>query len=81
MFPFDPPKNITKPKVFWCFQGDQKGTYGKKGLTYLGPVFPLYRGYIEGLALMFCKKVFWEISQNPQENTCARAFFKQSCRP
>ena len=23
IFPFDPPKNIRKPKVFWCFQGDQ----------------------------------------------------------
>ena len=26
MFPFD------LPKVFWCFQGDQKGTLGRKGL-------------------------------------------------
>ena len=33
MFPFDPPENIRKPKVFWCFQGDQKGTLGRKGLT------------------------------------------------
>ena len=33
MFPFDPPENIRKPKVFWCFQGDQKGTLGSKGLT------------------------------------------------
>ena len=32
MFPFDPPENIRKPKVFWCFQGDQKGTLGSKGL-------------------------------------------------
>ena len=31
MFPFDPPENIRKPKVF-CFQGDQKGTLGSKGL-------------------------------------------------
>ena len=32
MFPFDPPENIRKPKVFWCFQGDQKGILGSKGL-------------------------------------------------
>ena len=33
MFPFDPPENIRKPKVFWCFQVDQKGTLGRKWLT------------------------------------------------
>ena len=33
MFPFDPPENIRKPKNFWCFQGDQKGTLGSKGLN------------------------------------------------
>ena len=33
MFPFDPPENIRKPKVFSCFQGDQKGTLGRKGLN------------------------------------------------
>ena len=33
MFPFDPPENIRKPKAFLCFQGDQKGTLGRKGLT------------------------------------------------
>ena len=32
IFPFAPPENIRKPKVFWCFQGDQKGTLGSKGL-------------------------------------------------
>ena len=32
MFPFDPPENIRKPKVFSCFQGDQMGTLGRKGL-------------------------------------------------
>ena len=36
MFPFDPPENIRKPLVFWCFQGDQKGTLGRKGLRRLG---------------------------------------------
>ena len=29
---FDSPENIGKPKIFWCFQGDQKGTLGRKGL-------------------------------------------------
>ena len=33
MFHFDPPENIRKPLVFWCFQGDQKGTLGSKGLS------------------------------------------------
>ena len=28
--PFDPPENIRKPKVFWCFQGDQKEILGIK---------------------------------------------------
>ena len=28
--PFDPPETN-----FWCFQGDQKGTLGRKGLTRL----------------------------------------------
>ena len=32
MFPFDSPENIRKPKVFCCFQGDQKGTLGRKEL-------------------------------------------------
>ena len=30
MFPFDPPENIRKRLVFRYFQGDQKGTLGKK---------------------------------------------------
>ena len=34
MFPFDPPENIRKPKVFWCFQGYQKGTLRRKGLMW-----------------------------------------------
>ena len=36
MFSFDPPKNIGKPKVFGCFQGDQKGALGRKGLIKFG---------------------------------------------
>ena len=35
MFPFDPPENIWKPLVFLCFQGNQKGTLGRKGLMIL----------------------------------------------
>ena len=35
MFPFDPPEKIRKPKVFRCFQGDQKGTLGSKGLSHI----------------------------------------------
>ena len=34
MFPFHPPENIRKPLVFLCFQGDQMGTLGSKGLKY-----------------------------------------------
>ena len=26
------PENLKKPKVFWCFQGDQKGALERKGL-------------------------------------------------
>ena len=33
MFPFDPPESFRKPKVFWCFQGGQKGTLRRKGLN------------------------------------------------
>ena len=33
MFPFDPPEKIKKPKVFWYFQGDQKGALGSNGLN------------------------------------------------
>ena len=35
MFPFDSPENIRKPKASRCFQGDQKGTLGRKGLFNL----------------------------------------------
>ena len=33
MFPFDRSENIGKPKVFWCFQGDQKEILGREGLS------------------------------------------------
>ena len=31
--PFCSPENIRKPLVFWCFQGNEKRTSGRKGLT------------------------------------------------
>ena len=37
MFPFDPPENIRKPKVFLIFQGDQRRTLGSKGLREKSP--------------------------------------------
>ena len=46
MFPFDPPENIRKPLVFWCFQGDQKGTLGRKGLS----------------SAKYAKYVFWPLN-------------------
>ena len=39
---FDPPENIRKPKVFWCFQGDQKGTLGSKGLSFSSNISDKY---------------------------------------
>ena len=32
MFPFDPPENIKKTLFFLCFQGEQEGKLGRKGL-------------------------------------------------
>ena len=32
IFLFDSPQNIRKPKVFWCFEGNQKGSLRRKGL-------------------------------------------------
>ena len=34
MFPYEPPENNRKPKVFWCFQGDLKGNFGTKTYNY-----------------------------------------------
>ena len=33
MFHFDPPENAWKTLVFLCFQGDQGGMLGRKGLN------------------------------------------------
>ena len=35
MFPFDPPENIRKLQLFWCFQEDQKGTLQGKWLILM----------------------------------------------
>ena len=35
IFPFDPPRNIRKPLVFWCFQEDQKGISRRKKLRVM----------------------------------------------
>ena len=35
MFPFDLPENIRKPKVSKSFQGNEKGTLGRKGLKQI----------------------------------------------
>ena len=32
IFPFNPPENMRKPMVFWCFQEAQKRTLGRKRL-------------------------------------------------
>ena len=37
MFPFDPPENIRKSKVFLMFQEDQRRTLGSKGLREKSP--------------------------------------------
>ena len=44
MFPFDPPENIPKPKVFLCFQGDQKGTLGRNGSSDINEITSNYFG-------------------------------------
>ena len=58
MFPFDPPENIRKPKVFLCFQGDQKETLGRKGLSenLCGKIY--LKLAIRGLARGKCKMQF-----------------------
>ena len=33
--PCDPLENIRKPLVFWCFQGYQRGAFGRNGLILL----------------------------------------------
>ena len=43
MFPFDLPENIRKAKVFSSFQGDQKETFGRKGLSGNCEVIYFYR--------------------------------------
>ena len=61
MFPFDPPENERKPKVFWRFQGDQKGTFGRNGLkvdNFLGINFHKFHKF----SGQFPKTDIWKIS-------------------
>ena len=44
MLPFDPSENIRNPKVFWGFQGDQKGILGRKMLKENYALFKIYFG-------------------------------------
>ena len=48
MFPFDPPENIRKPKIF-CFQGGQKGTLRRKG-------FSNYASNLSLLCELYCRQ-------------------------
>ena len=41
MFAFDPPENSRKPLVF-CFQGDQKGTSGRRVKTVQTSMMELF---------------------------------------
>ena len=73
MFPFDPPENIRKPKVFWCFQGYQKGTLRRKGLMWDPKdwAFPdddferhIFLRQVRGLVLSFILKLKVSLSLN-----------------
>ena len=78
MFPLNPPENIRNLSVFWCFQGDQKGTLGKKGLkrTTASPnlisvscciLNDLNLPYPLEFGLRFIF-IFWVLYQVPQAN-------------
>ena len=43
MFPFDTPENVRKPPVSRGFQGDQKGTLGRKGLNILCRICQIHK--------------------------------------
>ena len=55
MFPFDPLENIRKPLVFWCFQGDQKGTLGRKGLRRS---ISIRRGFLQDSYKIFTRHMY-----------------------
>ena len=60
MFPFGPPKNISKPKVLWCFQGDRKGTLGRKRLTNIRSRFHFFSIFPFGSPGNIRRpKIFW----------------------
>ena len=54
MLPFDPSENIRNPKVFWGFQGDQKGILGRKMLKENYALFKIYFGCTD----LFCPRRF-----------------------
>ena len=66
MFPFDPPETIRKPLVFWCFEGDQKGTLGRKGLNEMMEGEVWKNPYIEEINAFLSHKTLklQEISYN-----------------
>ena len=70
MFPFDPPENIRKPKVFWCFQGDQKGTLGSKGLKLIG----------KHLSLTYCSIKEWRTNLKVVKNLLLHSMVNRWCR-
>ena len=55
MFSFDHPEDMRKPKVFWCFQGNQKGTLGESRNPFSAVVLVLLL-YL-ALTERFCKSV------------------------
>ena len=47
MFAFDPPENIRKLLIFWCFQGDRMETLGGNGLMEeLQKIVPMISDYV-----------------------------------
>ena len=56
-FPFfDPPENIRKLLVLWCFQGDQKGALGKQRLRSEST---LKMEILSGHSLLDCDITIW----------------------
>ena len=60
MFHFDPPENIRKPLVFRGFQGDEKGTLGRKRLSFIFLLF--FTAFFYTLALVWNVDLFCHLS-------------------
>ena len=69
MFPFNPPENIRKPKVFWCFQGDQRGSLGSKGLTWsiFFCVMIIAKGTENKFSINWSSKTVNPLNANPEK--------------